>query len=126
VPVYSSSRNSGFSGKHLKTRPELVSNCLSPCPSRRLSGNNVNIEPALQDSSVQSKIFANDSLDPVPRHGLPDFFRDGNAKARSRNLVFPGYYNEIVAVKTVPIFRQRPIFDGRFYSIRLGKPKSKR
>lgn len=124
MPACPSSRYSGFSGDRLETMSEVVSNCRCPYLSRRLSGNDVKIQSARQKSSVQSKIFANGSLDPVSRYGLPDLFRDGDTKARSRNLVFSGDNNKKVAEMTIPIFRQRPVFYGRSYSICLGKHKS--
>ncbi len=49
-------------------------------------------------------MFANGSLDPVSRDGLPDLFGDGDAKARSRSLVCLGDDDKILAVMTIPVF----------------------
>jgi hypothetical protein len=69
-----------------------------------MSGYDINIQPARQNASVQSKIFANDSLDPVSRYGLPYFFRYRNAKARYRKLVFSGNEYKVIAVIAGPFF----------------------
>ena len=49
-------------------------------------------------------MLANGSLDPVSRYGLPDLFRNGDAKARLWNLVCLGDDDKKVAVITIPIF----------------------
>jgi len=111
----------GFSGDRMETRAEMVSDHRPPYPSRRMSGNDVNIQPTRQKASVQSKIFTNDSLDPVSRYGLPDLFRDGNTNARYRKLVSSGDDDKMVTIMTFPVFRQCPVFYGRSYPICLGE-----
>jgi hypothetical protein len=93
----------GF-GETTKTAPELSSNRGGPQRARGWSGNDVNIQPARQNVSVQSKIVANNSLNLVSGYGLPDLFIDGYSKARSLPLVALGNDNEIVAVSTLPIY----------------------
>jgi len=99
----------------------MVPDLCSPDPSSRVSGDNVKIQLARQNASVQSKIFPNGSLNPVSNDGLPDFFRDGNSKARMQNAVFPGNNYKIVTVMTFPFLEQEPVLRGCSYSIRLGK-----
>jgi hypothetical protein len=102
----------------------MISHCRSLYLCSRLSGNDVNIQAARQKVSVQSKIFANDSFDPVSGYGLPDLFRDSNAKARSRQVIVAGDNDKKVADMTLSTIRQRPVFYRFYYSIRLGEPES--
>jgi hypothetical protein len=90
-------------------------------PAGRRSGDDINIKPARQKASVQSKKFANGSLDPVSGYGLPYLFRDGNTKAGSRDLVVSGNDDEIIAIVSFPFPGQQSVLRRGSDSICLGK-----
>jgi hypothetical protein len=69
-------------------------------------------------------MFANNSLDPASRYGLPDLSGDSDAQAGPRTVVFSENDNEAVAVMSFSFFGQQPVFRGLSNSIRLGKRKS--
>jgi hypothetical protein len=66
-------------------------------------------KPALPKVSVQSKKFANGSLDPVSGYGLPYLFRNGDTKARCRCWVFSENDYEIIAKVAIPFCGQHPV-----------------
>ena len=82
----------------------MISDRRSACLSHGLSSNDVDIQTTRQKVSVQSKIFANNSFDPVSGYGLANLFRDGNAKARPRQLVIAGDNDKKIAETTLPIY----------------------
>jgi len=89
--------------------------------SGRWSGNDVDVQLFRQKASVQSKGFANDSLDLVSFYGLPDLFRYCYSEARSFDPVVSGYDDKAITVVTGPIFGYPLIFRRLSNPICLGE-----
>ena len=68
-------------------------------------------------------MFANNSLDPASRYGLPDLSRDSDAQAGPRTVVFSENDYEVVTIMTSPCFGQQPVLRGVSDAIRIGKCK---
>jgi hypothetical protein len=100
---------------------EVLSQCGRFQHSGLWPGDYVDIQLLRQMVSVQSKCFANDSLDLVSGYSLPNLFRHGYSEAVSDNLIFAIHKDKCVAVKASPLDRQASVFHGPANTIRLGK-----